>query len=189
MIPTASSEVMRGDWVEQQGRRTKPMIDFELGGASLNSSSDNLQAYLWTAESDGSIVTVYREGVDPVTVLSDSNITQIALAFDQTMRPHIAYMAGGACKFFWFDTIANAMSTMTIPGATTPRLCMDEKRAVYATQSDVLLSYKKGTDVMLRAQRERFQTEHTIATGIEGDLVIFGMNNQNRLQWKFVGAS
>lgn len=187
MIPTVSQSIQRGDWVEQQNRRGLPLIDFEQGGLTLNAEVDNLQAALWTAESDGSSVVVYRDGVAPVTVLTDSGITQIALAFDQTMRPHVAYMAGGVCKFYWYDTVAASMQTIVIPGATTPRLCMDEKRAVFATQSDVLLSYKNGSNLCVRAQRERFATEHVIATGIPGALIAVGMNNVNRLQWKLVG--
>ncbi|AMW36106.1 tail fiber protein [Xanthomonas phage XAJ24] len=187
MIPTKSQTIQRGNWVEQQNKRSSPLIDYEMGGLVLNAAVDNLQAALWTAASDGSKITVQREGLSPTTVLTDTGITQIALAFDQTMRPHVAYMAGGVCKLYWFDTTTGAMATMMIPGATSPRICMDEKRAVYATQSDVLLSYKVGTNLCLRAQRERFATEHVIATGIPGELVAVGMNTNNRLQWKLVG--
>lgn len=189
MIPTISSTVERGGWVEQQNRRTLPLIDYEMGAGVLESSASNYNEFLWTAESDGASVWVYREGVEPVTILTDANITQISLGFDQTMRPHIAYMAGGVCKFRWFDTLAGSMQTMTIPNARSPRLCMDEKRGVFIGSSDLLLSYNNGTNLCLRAQRERYATEHVLATGVEGDLVTFGLNTKNRLQWKLVGMA
>ncbi|UVB03026.1 tail fiber protein [Xanthomonas phage vB_Xar_IVIA-DoCa2] len=188
MIPTLSSSVERGDFVEKQNRRTLPMIDYELGADALNSAAADYNSYLWTAESDGSSVVVYREGVDPVTVLTDTNITQISLGFDQTMRPHIAYIAGGVCKFYWYDTLAGSMQTMTIPDGRSPRLCMDEKRGVFIASSDLILTYKVGTNVCVRVQRQRFQNEIVLATDQPGDIVIFGLNTKNRLQWKLVGA-
>lgn len=188
MIPVLSSSAQRGDYVEQQNRRSRPMIDYEMGASALNSDSSDYNLHLWTAESDGSAVTVYREGVPPTTVLTDTGITQIALGFDQTMRPHIAYMSGGVCKFYWYDTIAGSMQTMTIAGARSPRLCMDEKRGVFISQSDLILTYKVGTNVCVRVQRQRFQTETILATNKPGDIAVFGLNNKNRLQWKLVGA-
>lgn len=187
MIPERSLIDLQGSFVEQQNRRTRPLIDYERGGLVLNSSNDNLQEVMWTAECIDNTVYVYRDGVERVAVLTDVGITQIALAFDQTMRPHIAYMSEGVCKFYWFDTQINDMRTTVFADATTPRLCMDEKRPYYTSRSDVLLSYKKGMDLVVRVQRERFQIEHVIDTNIPGDLISVGMNNKNRLQWFCVG--
>lgn len=188
MIPVLSSSPQRGSFVEKQNRRTLPLIDYELGASALNSAAEDYNEFLWTAESDGTNVIVYREGVEPVKVLTDSDITQIALGFDQTMQPHIAYMAGGVCKFYWYDTLTDEMQTMVIPNGRSPRLCMDEKRGVFIISSDLLLTYKVGANVCVRVQRERFQTEHVLETDQPGDIVIFGRNNKNRLQWKLVGS-
>ncbi|QEG09305.1 tail fiber protein [Stenotrophomonas phage Pokken] len=188
MIPERSQREIVGPWVEQQNRLTRPLIDYERGGSQLFSASDNLQEVLWTAEYVDGKVIVYRPGVDPITVITEAGITQIALGFDQLMRPHIAYMAeGGVCKFYWFDTQVNAMRTMIIPDATTPRLCMDEKRDQFQNSSDLILSYKKGMDLCIRVQRQRYQNEILIDRLIEGDLISVGMNNKNRLQWFCVG--
>lgn len=188
MIPTLSAIPQRGDYVEQQNRRSRPMVDYELGAAALNSAAENYNLHLWTAESDGSAVTVHREGVPPVTVLADAGITQIALGFDQTMRPHIAYMAAGVCKLYWYNSLAGSMQTLVIAGGRTPRLCMDEKRGVFIAYSDLILTYKLGTSVCIRVQRERFQIQTVRATNKPGDIAVFGLNNKNRLQWKLVGA-
>lgn len=189
MIPTLSSQPVVGSYVERQNRRTIPLIDYEVGAASLYVSATEFTQYLWTAESDGSSVTVYRDGVAPVVVTTDTDITQIALGFDQTMRPHIAYMAGGVCKFYWFNSVSGVMETRTIPGATNPRLCMDEKREARTGDSDLLLSYQVGGNLCLRAQRERFIDEHVLVTGVTGQLVVFGLSTQGRLQWKITGAA
>lgn len=188
MIPERSQISIPGSWVEQQNRYNLPLIDYERGGAQLNSSSSNLQEFLWTAEYVDGKVVVYRDGVAPVTVITEAGITQIALGFDQTMRPHIAYMAeGNVCKFYWFDTQTNSMQTMIVEGATTPRLCMDEKRDQFQSSSDLLLSYKKGMDLCVRVQRQRYQNEIVIDRLIDGDLISVGMNNKNRLQWFCIG--
>ncbi len=185
-IPTLSSEVIRGPYVEQQNRRTIPLIDYEMGGPVLNAPSVDLNTHLWTATSDGSVVTVHRPDVAPVIVLTDTGITQIALGFDQTMRPHIAYVVEGVTKFRWFDSLLNAMTTTTIPNAITPRLCMDEKRGIYAANSDLILSYMNNSALCVRVQRERYQTEHVLETDLGPQLVKTGLNTANRLQWNIL---
>lgn len=183
MIPRASEKVLRGSYVEQQNRSAQPLIDYERGGLVLGQATANLTAALWTAQYIEGRVEVFREGVLPVTIFSEPGITQIALAFDQAMQPHIAYMVGGVCKFFYYDTLQNGMRTMEIPGATSPRLCLDEKRSLFSGQADIILSYKKGTDLVVRVQRERYGVEYVLASNLPGELLTVGLNSVNRLQW------
>lgn len=183
MIPQVSEKVLRGSYVEQQNRSVQPLTDYERGGLVLGQATADLSATLWTAQYVDGQVEVFREGVLPVTILSEPGITQIALAFDQAMQPHIAYMVGGVCKFFYYDTLQNGMRTMEIPGATTPRLCLDEKRGPFSGIADILLSYKKGTDLVVRVQRQRYGVEHVLGSNLAGELLTVGLNSVNRLQW------
>ncbi|AVO23165.1 tail fiber protein [Xanthomonas phage RiverRider] len=183
MIPVASAKVLKGSYVEQQNRSGQPLIDYERGGLALGQATSNLTEALWTAQYiDGSVV-VFRDNVPPVIILTEPGITQIALAFDQSMQAHIAYMVGNVCKFYYYSTLENGMRTMEIPGATNPRLCLDEKRSPFSGRADILLSYKKGTDLVVRVQRERYGVEYVLASNLPGDLLSVGLNSVNRLQW------
>lgn len=187
MIPVLSSEPIWSGFTERQNRRSEPLIDYEMGGPSLNGPSSNFNTHLWIAESDGAVVTVRREDSGtPTQVLSDSNIEQIALGFSQLMVPHIAYTTTTAAKFFWFDTLTGQMETMILPaGSTSMRLCMDEKRGHFISGSDLLLSYERGTHFYVRAQRDRFGIEYDMGEKPGTSLVAFGKNRDNRLQWQF----
>ena len=191
MIPVLSSSVVRAPFDERMNDRALPRVDYENGGPTLGVGSDDV-SYEWQATSDGTSIMVGRTGVSPVLVTTDTAITEVSLAFDQTMRPHVAYVAGGVAKFRWWNSLASAYETMVLTGARTPRCCTDEKRAGFSADRDLILTYIRGASLYVRVQRERFQIEHelvptlppgvfiTEATGI----ISFGLNRANRLQWR-----
>lgn len=191
MIPVLSAAPIPAPWVERVNAHNAPLIDYETGGAELGVGSDSV-AYEWKVESDGSSVWVSREGVAPVVVLTDTDITEVSLAFDQTMNPHIAYVAGGVAKFYWWDTLANAYATMALASVRSPRCCSDEKSPLLPGDRDLLLAYMRGSTLYVRAQRDRFGTEYTMtpdavsAAKITATtrLVSVGMNTGRRLQFR-----
>lgn len=186
MYQTLSTPTIRSGWAETQNRRTLPLIDYEAGGPTLNAPTADRYSVMWVAESDGSSVTVRREdSEEAVEVLTDTGITQIALAFDQTMRPHVAYVAEGVAKFRYWDTLSGDWSLLNLGNAVTPRLCTDEKRSQFIGTEDVILCYMRGEDLFVRYQRDRYLEEKLLEANTNGvSLTTIGMNNANRLQWK-----
>lgn len=191
MIPEASLLPVPDAYVERVNSRNKLLVDFESGGAELGVGSDSV-AFEWKAEVVANDVLVSRSGVPPIVVLNEPNITEVSLAFDQSMNPHIAYVSDGVAKFRWWDTLTDSYQTMALPDARSPRCCSDEKTPELSGDRDLLLTYLHGTQLFVRAQRERFGVEHEVVpdsstkakVNAGSRIVSFGMNTGRRLQWR-----
>lgn len=186
MIPQnrLSTQPIPSSFVEPVSRRTVPLKDYERGGRALQDGSEGIDVQLWTIEVIGNDVWLSAETVAPFIYFSRPNISEVALAFDQNMVAHVAFVQSGVAWLYWFDTAVNTMVFSAFPGMVTPRLVNDEKRLVESNNSDVILAYVSGNNLCFRAQRERFQTEHVLKAAVGGTLVAVGMNRGNRLQFR-----
>lgn len=188
MIVDKSAKVIRAAYVEKQNRRSVPLVDYEAGGATLNASQGSRYAYMWEAVSDGTQVTVERQDLraGPTVILSGlTGVTQIAIAFDASMRAHVAYVDANGAHLYYWNSLESKMDTMDLPGAMTPRLCTDQKRQVFVGTDDVVLGYLRDGALYCRYQRDRFTVERKIEDVPDAvGLTTIGMNNANRLQWR-----
>lgn len=96
MIPTLSLTSMISEWSARIRTPDNPLVDYEVGGIAVGDTSTGLAGYDWTAyfDPDTSNVYLYREdsGIDSKVVLVNRpGITRVALAFDQNMRPVLAW--------------------------------------------------------------------------------------------------
>lgn len=188
MIQPASSRVVRASFSERQNRRTLPLIDYEAGGEAVNVVAGDRYAFMWEAVCDGTSVTVERTDLreGPILVLDGlSGVTQIAIAFDQAMRVHVAYVDAAGAHFYYWNTLESRMETMQLPEAVTPRLCTDQKHAMFLGTDDVVLAYLRSGVLYCRYQRDRYTIEHVLEQAPDAvALITIGMNDANRLQWK-----
>lgn len=186
MIPQNSLSVFPvvSEFVERASRRTLPLVDYEMGGVALNDPSQGLLVQLWRVQVLGPDVVVDHDGGTQQILFSRPNITEVALAFDQNMRPYIAFVQDGTAWLWWYDSAAGAMVFSSFVGAVTPRLATDEKRPLQLADSDVILAYVRANNLYFRMQRERFQTERLLASAVNATLVAIGMNRGNRLQFR-----
>ena len=160
---------------------------WENGGVALNDSSEELTKYVWQAWTDGTTITVKRDDLATETVLiTDSNITEVDLTFDQNMNPCIAYVANGISKLYWYDSLRGMQVIDEYPLITNPRVSLDDKRRVNVANSDIIFAYiSKDNKVKYRIQRERFSIEHDLVfdrEGFEGGIALnaIGMGIDNR---------
>lgn len=187
-----SSSPVKAEFLQPDasGRKSKTE-DFERGGVALNDVSQGMNVQDWRVRIVG---TTMRLGVYPDGVESDlflaAEVSEVSLAFDQLMRPAVAYMQAGIAKLYWYDTALSAQSTLTIGAVRTPFLCLDDKRATQSSTSDILLFYLTGTELRYRQQRDRFTIERTLATGLDGGSFITrcGMGTNLRLHIEISGA-
>lgn len=132
-------------------------------------------------------------GVPWVTVLvAARRVDQVALAFDNNMYPFVTFVDdAGSAFFYWFDSLDNSQKLNSIPGAVTPRCCIDDHRESQSAVSDVVLAYIKSGSLCVRYQRERYQTEHILQSGLGPDaqLVSVAMNRAWRLQFRLRRSS
>lgn len=173
------------------------LIDWERAGVYLNDPSQGLMVKVWTLRGipnpdtlEVDVVISAPGGVDPGepsrVLFSGADITEVALGFDQNMNPFVAYVQAGQAKFWWYDSVSTGMIFTDLPaGARTPRATIDDKRPFNIANSDNILAYMLGSDLIVRYQRERYQIEHVMDTlGPEAELLSVAMNTQNRLQFR-----
>lgn len=193
MIPESrlSTQIVAAPFIWPGKRPGFPLEARHPGGVNISDASQGLEVKVWTAVYDvtSEEVTVTAPG-SPVTALfTAADITEIDLAFDQNMRPLIAYVQAGQAKFYWYDpTLANYTHTNLPVGSTTPRCAMDDTRYQFQALSDIIIAYVRAGSLYFRAQRDRYTVEYLLLAGVAGGLVRVGMSAQWRFQFELDGG-
>lgn len=164
--------------------------DMEIGGAALNDPSQGLRVKVWTLRAVGATGDVYVGAFDVFETLlfTAPGIQEVSLAFDQNMRPFVAFVQSGQAKYRWYDTLTGTnVITELDPLDRNPRCCMDDKRDGQTSSgtNDVILAYTRENALYYRQQRERYGVERLLKTEVNGRLMRVGMNTVNRLQFMF----
>lgn len=178
--------------------RTSPLYDMERGGVALNDPSEGINGYDWKVWAEINVIKIARAPYDnPTTVITTAAaIYWISLAFDQNMRPTIAYMESNKCMLYWYDTVTASPKFSAFADCTSPMLCMDDKRDGADSYNDVLFFYLRAGRLWYRMQRDRYNVEYdlgevpTWANRIDQ----VGMSTNGRLQvrlrpWNVVVAA
>lgn len=188
-----SSRGVMGEFVRPRQIKKEPLVDYEMGGAAIQDPSAGLQVQVWRGRYlDGAVVLDVPGAVEPQVVLERPGISEFAFTFDQQMLPVVAYVVGDSTShFYWFDATQQDFVTLDLPAGTlTPRCSLDDKREASGTlsgASDIILTYLRAGTLYYRVQRERYEDEHELATGLEGyEIGQFGMNRRLRMQWQLV---
>lgn len=190
MMPqnAASIVAVPGLYPPPDDQVTLPLIDYEDGGVAIQDPSQGLTGYTWRVYQVNLDVYVQRDTQTPVLQFSQSGIVELSLAFDQNMRPHIAYATDdGHIHLRWYNSLTHLYTTTDFGIARNPRLTLDDKRQVLSSISDVLLAYIRSDNVLcVRQQRDRFGVEIELVTGIlpSTKLKNIGMNNNYRVQFE-----
>lgn len=190
MIPNTPLLQRSDAWAYKMRSPADPLVDYERGGVAVGNVSEGLRGYSWAARYDEptSQVLLYREdkGEDSAVVLvTRPNITRLALSFDQNMRPVLAWVDSTGCFLWYFMPSSSGFGQVQIPGAGYPCVTLDERRPELISDSDVLLAYTRDGNLYCRAQREAYNVEHLLYSGVPSpDLLAFGMSKQLRLQWR-----
>jgi len=164
------------------------LIDYELGGIGLNDPSQGLKVQTWTCRADAKTgdVTLEASNYIQTVAFNAPGITEVSLTFDQNMRPFFAFVQNGQAKFRWYDTALGANRITDLdPFDYSPRCTLDDKRPWQTAlgDNDIILAYMRGDSLYYRQQRDRYEDEYLLGSGIQGKLLRVGMNKQYRLQF------
>lgn len=174
-------------WLSPDDSPYTRLQDFELGGVGISDPSQGLTGYTWELRAFGDLLRI-RRGTDPWSdVLTFSTPYEVALAFDQNMRPLVAIATRSKDLYlYWYDPVISGYTTMSLGKGRTPRLSLDDKRPSASQYSDVILGYIKNKDVVYRQQRDRFLQEYHVLSNIPGHakLAALGMGINLRMQFK-----
>lgn len=193
MFPDSSlsSSAIRADYLSPDSfsRLNQQLTDRELGGVALGDPSQGLNVHVWRADYvEGEGIRLTNENTAfSVVYVPDVVVTEVALAFDQNMRPSLAYVRDGVAYLLWYDSaLAAEVTTIIGQGVTNPMLTLDDKRKEMINTSDIVLAYLRDKNLYWRVQRERFLIEHfAAALPPEAEaltLLGLGMNAVNRVQ-------
>lgn len=188
MLPdnTRSTTPVPGHYVDPQDQRVSHIVDQEMGGIAISDASAGLTYQMWTLSygASGGQMVLSPETGSPMLLFTRGGINDISLAFDQNMRPAVAYTLNGRVYLWWYDTVVLAYVTSDFGIGRTPRLCMDDKRATAVGQSDVLLAYIQAGQLKYRQQRDRFLTERVLLSFVYPNtrILSFGMSEKLRVQ-------
>ncbi len=169
--------------------RLNLLEDFERGGVALNDPTQGLDVRDWRVWSDGESIWVAPvDSLMSTTLLySGTGITEVSLAFDQNMRPTVAFVEAGTCKLQWFDSLINDVTVTTFAGATSPMLSLDDKRSIASETNDVILAYLRAGNAYYRQQRDRYTIEYLMGSAFGAVRILqMGMGTNGRLQFKMV---
>lgn len=170
-----------------------------FGGVALNNPTQGLAVKVWTCTVEKfelplmDIVNLEAPDVSATPILSDYSISWVSLAFDQNMRPFIAYVSQGQAKFYWYDSsIEQPVTTTMDSGVGIPAATLDDTRESQLNSSDILLLYVRDGNLYQRRQRDRYEDEMLLYPDINGVIVApqmesVSMGINGRLQIKVRG--
>lgn len=146
----------------------------------------DLLARMWVAELQAGNVILYPEdapGSVETLVAAPAGATTVSLAFSQSGWPHIACDSNAGAWLWWYDTLAEEYTTLTVTHGSSPILTMDDKRltASLENRNDILLFYVAPGGLAMRRQRDRFGDEIIVADA-SGRIVRAGLTVGWRVQ-------
>jgi hypothetical protein len=177
-----------GPFIPPDDQVSRATEDFEDGGVAVQDASQGLVGFTWRLWVNGLEVWLQREGAAVIPVFTAAGIEELSLAFDQNMRPHVAYSVGGTLYLRWYDSFAQAYVTSSFGPGKNPRLSLDDKRYFMISASDVIFAYLRNGSLCYRQQRDRFEVERVLRTGIADNIKLknIGMSKNLRMQFELV---
>lgn len=163
--------------------------DHEEGGVGIQDTAQGVRGFQWRCYAQNSTVYLMRDGLLPIIAFEQPNIVEVTFAFDQNMRPNFAYqLEAGEIFLRWFDTSVQAYRTDSFGIGRNPRLTLDDKRIENVSASDVIFAYIRGDSIYYRQQRDRFQIERMLTSGIPSNVSLknVGMSRNMRLLFEVV---
>jgi hypothetical protein len=161
------------------------LTSVKSGGAALNDPGAGFNVQDWTLNYADGDVTISAPSAEPVVLFSLDGITEIDLAFDQSMRPFVAFMQNGVARYWWYDSQSSGPVFSDLPdGTEAPRCCLDDRRPQGVPSSDIILAYLRSGTLYFRAERDRYETEYTLASSVTGSLRRVAMNRGLRVQFE-----
>lgn len=161
------------------------LIDFERGGIAINDASQGLLVQNWKCflAPNGADVMLQAGEDAPFLHFSRSGIDELSLAFDQNMRPAVAFSADGNVYLRWYDPVPQAYVIQNFGPGRNARLTLDDKRAVQLSESDIVLAYIGGGELVVRYQRDRFTVPYVFRTGVDASVRLknIGMTRNLRI--------
>lgn len=160
-----------------------PLSQIVPGGIAIGDPSQGRLYQNWEAFYDSGNIQVRTEFGPVVFTLPALNVETVSLAFDNNMGIVLAWETTGGANLYYFDTISTTYITRFFPGINSCRVCVDNSKDFYTTQSDVIFGYTLGGNLYYRQQRDRYDVEYLIGATTKS-LIKMAPSEANRLQFE-----
>jgi len=155
------------------------LVSRELGGVALNDPSQGLAVKVWTCTTVVSAnplvpdqIVVFADDVPQASLFSAFGVSEVSLAFDQNMRPFVAFVTQGNAKFYWYDSLLEEAVISDLPsGSTSPRCTLDDHRARQTGNSDIIMVYIHDGNFCFRAERDRYEIEYVLIEDVNLQII------------------
>lgn len=193
MIPNNALSALTNEreflWRSKDGIEALSLDEsYEMGGVALGDASQGQLVQLWRVFIKNQREVWIEAPNHPESLLFSRiyPITETSLSFDQNMRPTVAFVENGQAYLWWYDSAASSqVFTFLGAGVTNPRCTLDDKRPTQTPQSSIVLVYIRDGALWYRDQSDRFTVEYQLSPTVPGELLIIGMAEGFRLQFKF----
>lgn len=185
MIPTLIPEYMEAPFEYPKNIIVPKTESLHIGGIGLGDTTEGLRYQAWKlrVSDDRTQLLLSADNYPETAVITDVDIEECSLAFDQNMGVFYTWVSLGVSKFYWFDSTVDAYVTSTLLGFT-PYAVMDDSRAESSAINDIVLSYIRDGNLCARIQRDRYEIEYVLGpTFPNGRIFRVGMMENLRVGW------
>lgn len=175
-----SSSDVDGIFVGAKAKSDNSYQDFEDGPVAIGDISKGLNYQIWWAEIDDDKIFLLANNQERQIFITANDITEVSISFDGNARPIVAYIANKTGFLKYFDSFSSAYVTLNLGSIKSPKVFMDDKRAFFQAESDVILVFVRDNKLIYKLQKDRFNTDYIVADGV-GLIERFGMLNNYRL--------
>lgn len=143
------------------------LTDSEWGGSDIKNTDSGFLVHIWTVRVEDDKVLLFRGDNFHSILLVQDGITDIALTFDQTMNPVLAWRnIDNELILRSFDALTQTFIQTSFGLGKCPRLSLDDKRPIAVGISDIIFAYIKNNSLCYRQQREAFLIEYVIVNNL-----------------------
>lgn len=160
-----------------------PFRQVVLGGTALGDAAAGRQVKLWVVEYAYGIISVGPDNGPVELTLAVPDLLSVSLAFDSNMGVVLGWQSTTGGNLHYFDIELNSYVTKPFPTASSCRVCVDDARDFYSSQSDVIFAYTATDTLYWRQQRDKYEIDYIVGATTK-KLIQIAPSTANRLQFE-----
>lgn len=182
-----SSVPVPGAWIGAGALPSTRLLCLEDGPRGIQDPDAGASFQVWRGEVVRNQCIISAPNHAAQVIYTGSDITDFSFTFDTNARLCHCVTDGGVTRFFFFNTLTGQPDELTLPGVTTPKCTLDDRRVTQTTEADVMLAYlKPDGGLYYRQQRDRYTIERLLSAGPFTALEKMYKSSTLRLQFEVV---